>query len=124
MSFTHLQVRSGDSFMTSTICIDKLADKAKEMRFDALALTDEHVLYGAIPFYKAWQKNGIKPIIGMNVTVFYNDGDPEYCILLAKNNQGYQNLIRLSTQIQLSNQNGIEISELASYSNDLICILL
>ena len=124
MSFTHLQVRSGYSFMKSTITVEKLAEKAQEENFDALALTDEHVLYGAIPFYKACQQNGIKPIIGMNVTVTSSEDDPDYCILLAKNNQGYRNLIRLSTHIQLSQKNGIDHSELAPYSDDLICILI
>ncbi|SFB24931.1 DNA polymerase-3 subunit alpha [Lentibacillus halodurans] len=124
MSFTHLQVRSGYSFMNSTIMIDKLAARARELQFGALALTDEHVLYGAIPFYKACQKNGIKPIIGMNVKVTSADEEPDFCILLAKNNQGYQHLIKLSTRIQLSPKKGIEHTELESYSDDLICILI
>ncbi|GGJ96837.1 DNA polymerase III subunit alpha [Lentibacillus kapialis] len=124
MSFTHLQVRSGYSFMKSTITVEKLAEKAKELEFDALALTDEHVLYGAIPFYKACQQNGIKPIIGMNVMVTSSEEEPDYCILLAKNNHGYQNLIQLSTHIQLSHHNGIDHSELVSYSDDLICVII
>ncbi|WP_010532404.1 DNA polymerase III subunit alpha [Lentibacillus jeotgali] len=124
MSFTHLQVRSGYSFMKSTITVEKLAEKAREAEFEALALTDEHVLYGAIPFYKACQRNGIKPIIGMYATVTSEGEGPDYCILLAKNNQGYQNLIRLSTQLQLSQKDGIDHSELAYYSDYLICILI
>ncbi|TFJ93896.1 DNA polymerase III subunit alpha [Lentibacillus salicampi] len=124
MAFTHLQVRSGYSFMNSTITIEKLVKKARELQFDALALTDEHVLYGAIPFYKACQMNGIKPIIGMNVTVTSEGEHPDYCVLLAENNQGYQNLIQLSTHIQLSQTDAISHSELASYSDDLVCIIL
>ena len=50
MSFTHLQVKSGYSLMNSTITIPKLVERAHELNFDALALTDEGVLYGAIPF--------------------------------------------------------------------------
>ncbi|QKY69669.1 DNA polymerase III subunit alpha [Lentibacillus sp. CBA3610] len=124
MSFTHLQVHSGYSFLNSTITVDKLAAKAHELQFDALALTDEHVLYGAIPFYKACQQNGIKPIIGMSAKVTNDDEEPDACILLAKNNQGYQNLIKLSTHIQVSQKNSIEKSDLTFYSNDLICILV
>ncbi|WP_164668387.1 DNA polymerase III subunit alpha [Virgibacillus doumboii] len=122
MSFTHLQVRSGYSLMNSTITIDKLADKARELNFDAIALTDEHVLYGAIPFYKACKANGIKPIIGMSADVTVNE-ETEACILLAKNNDGYKNLIKISTRIQLSQKNSIELSELEKYSSHLICIL-
>ncbi|MFD1362246.1 DNA polymerase III subunit alpha [Lentibacillus salinarum] len=124
MSFTHLLVRSGYSFMNSTITIDKLASKARERQFNALALTDEHVLYGAIPFYKACQQNGIKPIIGMHVKMATDDDESDTCVLLAKNNHGYRNLIRLSTHIQLSQKDRISHSEMASYSDDLICIVV
>ncbi|GAB4074994.1 DNA polymerase III subunit alpha [Barrientosiimonas marina] len=124
MSFTHLQVHSGYSFMSSTITIDKLAERARELQFEALALTDEHVLYGAVPFYKACQKNGIKPIIGMHVRVNTNGSEPDLCLLLAKNNHGYENLIRLSTHIQLSQKKSISAEALTSYNEDLICIVI
>ncbi|TRM12939.1 DNA polymerase III subunit alpha [Lentibacillus cibarius] len=124
MSFTHLQVRSGYSFMQSTIDIDKLVEKARELQFDALALTDEHVLYGVIPFYKACKRNGIKPIIGMYVTVVYKDDNTDDCILLAKNSQGYKNLVKISTDIQNAQENGITKDRLESLSSDLICILM
>ena len=67
MSFTHLQVRSGYSFFNSTITIEKLVKRAKELEFKSIALTDEEVLYGVIPFYKHVTASGIKPIIGMVV---------------------------------------------------------
>ncbi|MFC4556670.1 DNA polymerase III subunit alpha [Virgibacillus kekensis] len=123
MSFTHLQVRSGYSLMNSTVTIDRLISKASELNFDALALTDENVLYGTIPFYKKCIQNGMKPIIGMAVTVEAGDDDHEACILLAKNNSGYKNLVRISTEIQLSAVNTFGREDLANLSNDLICIL-
>lgn len=122
MAFTHLQVRSGYSIMSSTITIDKLVKKARELQFDAIALTDDHVLYGAIPFYKACTANGIKPIIGMSVTVMTNE-ETQACILLAKNNKGYKNLIKISSHIQLSQEDRITLSELELHSDHLICIL-
>ncbi|KKE79053.1 DNA polymerase III subunit alpha [Bacilli bacterium] len=122
MAFTHLHVRSSYSLMDSTITIDKLIDKAKKLQFDGLALTDEHVLYGVIPFYKACVENGIKPIIGMTVFVEQNENMFEL-VLLAKNNKGYQSLTRLSSQIQLNQQKVISIEKLSGFTNDLIGIL-
>lgn len=123
MSFTHLQVRSGYSLMKSTIIIDRLVKKAKELGFDSLALTDEHVLYGAIPFYKACLQAGMKPIIGMTTFVEDEEENMIPCTLLAKNNHGYQSLIRLSTFIQFHDKTSIHLMDFKDYIDQLICIL-
>ncbi|WP_430784826.1 DNA polymerase III subunit alpha [Virgibacillus flavescens] len=123
MSFTHLQVKSGYSLMESTLTIDKLVEKAAEHNFNALALTDDQVLYGAIPFYKACKKHGIKPLIGMTVNVIDENTEASTCILLAENNHGYQQLLKLSSAIQISNNKNIELGELSSYTQGLIGIL-
>src|SRR5699024_12200686 len=81
MSFTHLQVRSGYSLMNSTLTIEKLVKRAKELNFKAIALTDENVLYGAIPFFQACKSNGLKPIIGMLTTVVSLNQEKDQCIL-------------------------------------------
>src|SRR5690625_562073 len=99
MTFTHLQIRTGYSFYQSTVQIEPLVERAKEMKFDALALTDEAVLYGAISFYQACLQHGIKPIFGLTLSL-YHEGDTVKCILLAKSNKGYKNLINISTNIQ------------------------
>ena len=77
--------------------------RAKELGMKAMAITDHGVMYGAIDFYKACKKEGIKPIIGCEVYVaprsrFDKESiDKQYyhLILLAKNNQGYKNLSKL-----------------------------
>lgn len=120
MSFTHLQVRSGYSLFNSTITIPKLIKRAKELQLHALALTDEEVLYGVIPFYRACVQNGIKPLIGMVIHLPFMDHTIP-CILLAKNNDGYKNLIQLSSHIQLENE--CTLSLLETLSDDLICII-
>src|SRR5690625_1267617 len=97
MTFTHLHVHSGYTFMGSTITIPKLIERAKQLKFKALALTDHHVLHGAVEFYKACIKANIKPIIGMTVTVTDPSEREETVILLAKNNYGYRELMQLST---------------------------
>ncbi|WP_106496929.1 DNA polymerase III subunit alpha [Lentibacillus sp. Marseille-P4043] len=122
-SFTHLQVRSGYSLMNSTITIDKLVEKAKDLGFQALALTDEQVLYGAISFYQACKEQGIKPIIGMIVNVKTADGAIDTCILLAKNNQGYQKLVSLSTYLQTNHYDAIEKENLINFTTGVIGIL-
>src|SRR5690625_2429741 len=112
MSFTHLQVRSGYSFLDSTITIEKLIKKASEMNFQALALTDEEVLYGTIPFYKSCLKQNIKPLIGMTINLNHSVTEVEQCILLAKNNNGFQQLSQISTIIQKGEQSGISMENL------------
>ncbi|WP_249870884.1 DNA polymerase III subunit alpha [Oceanobacillus saliphilus] len=123
MAYTHLQVKSGYSLMNSTATIPKLVERAHELKFDALALTDIEVLYGVIPFYRACKNYSIKPIIGM--TVYVRDVEEEEgipCVLLAKNNTGYHGLVKISTAIQLHGKNGILREELSEYSDQLICI--
>lgn len=123
MSFIHLQVTSGFSFFESTNTIEKLVERANELNFSALALTDTHVLYGAVAFYQACKKYQIKPIIGMSVNIITADQNSESCILLAKNNDGYKNIIHLSTYINTTKKDGILFSELHKFVSDLICIL-
>ncbi len=124
MSYTHLRVRSGFSLMNSTITIEKLIAKAKELQFSALALTDEQVLYGVIPFYKACLQANMKPIIGITMTITHGeDADESQLVLLAKNYQGYQNLIKLSSTIQIEGSKSISLEDLGTYTNELIGIL-
>ncbi|MEI3596971.1 MULTISPECIES: DNA polymerase III subunit alpha [unclassified Oceanobacillus] len=124
MSYIHLQVRSGYSLMNSTITIEKLLNKAKELQFPALALTDEGVLYGTIPFYRACQKAGIKPIIGLIVPVATDEqGSVSKLTLLAKDNNGYHQLMRLSTFLQTEDRAALSLEDLANHSAELIGIL-
>src|SRR5690625_2744004 len=111
MSFTHLQVRSGYSLLESTMTIERLVKKACDLNFNALALTDKEVLYGTIPFYQSCVAKGIKPIIGMVVDVICSDEEKEECILLAKNNNGYKQLVQISTMIQRQKHSGIQIKD-------------
>lgn len=120
MSFTHLQVRSGYSFFNSTITIEKLVKRARDLNLQALALTDEEVLYGVVPFYQKCTANKIKPIIGMVVNFPYKE-ETIPIILLAKTNHGYKNLIKISTQKQL--EGSIDEKFFEQVRSDLICII-
>lgn len=102
--FTHLHVHSHYSLLDGLAKIDELLDRAKELGMDSLALTDHGVLYGAIEFYEKAKKKGIKPIIGCEMYLAPNglamkrakiDDTRHHLILLAKNETGYKNLLKL-----------------------------
>ncbi len=108
--FVHLHTHSHYSLLDGLSQIGPLVKKTKEMGMDSLAMTDHGNLYGAIEFYQKAQKVGIKPIIGceMYVTEDMHSKQPSsdkrdyfHLVLLAKNNQGYQNLIKLVTASNL-----------------------
>ena len=75
MDFVPLQVKSSFSLLRSPIRINQLVTTAKERGYSAIALTDKNVLYGAIDFYNAAKKAGIKPVIGLQLTIALNNVD-------------------------------------------------
>ncbi len=104
MSFVHLHVHSEYSLLDGACRIGEMAVRAKELGQEALAITDHGVMYGAVAFYKACQKAGVKPIIGCEVYVaprarqgreYGIDSEYTHLILLCKNETGYHNLCRL-----------------------------
>jgi len=120
MTYTPLQIQSGYSFFNSMIQIDQLVDRASELGFSQLALTDEAVMHGVIPFYKACLAKNIKPIIGMMVNVNI-DNEIINATLLAKSKEGYKNLMKISTEIQFGKDCTLEM--LTAYCEDVICII-
>src|SRR5947199_5457493 len=110
--FVHLHLNTEYSLLDGACRVDRLMEKAHELKFPSLAITDHGVLFGAIDFYKAALEKGIKPIIGCEVYVApgsrlekktSSGGRDVYnhLVLLAKNETGYRNLIRLATAAQL-----------------------
>lgn len=108
--FTHLHVHSHYSLLNALPKISDLIEKAKEYELKALALTDNSNLYGAIEFYKECKKKDIKPIIGIDAYVSPRtrfdkergiDNSRIRLVLLAKNKEGYVNLIKLVTYAHL-----------------------
>ncbi|MDG5786986.1 DNA polymerase III subunit alpha [Evansella sp. AB-P1] len=103
MSFVHLHVHSEFSLLHSSAKIKELVFKAHELGFHSLALTDKDAMYGVIPFYKECMKYNIKPIVGVELAYAEEDQDvtekhSHRILLLAKNNKGYQSLLRLTTK--------------------------
>lgn len=125
MEFTHLHVNTEYSLLKGAAKIESLVKRAKELQFSSLAITDQNVMYGAIPFYKACQKIGIKPIIGLELSVVGENQAETRIILLAKSKKGYKNLLKLSSIVQVlpsSSVKKIEKKHLFNYSEDLIAI--
>ena len=130
--FTHLHVHTHYSLLDGLGKIDNLLERAKSFNMDSLAITDHGTMYGVIEFYQKAKKAGIKPIIGCEFYLAPNglenkrprvDEDRFHLILLAKNNQGYQNLMKLVTEAHLKGfyyKPRIDLKILKKYSKGLI----
>ena len=101
-NFVHLHVHTEYSLLDGLTKIKNLVNTVKEMGMNSIAITDHGNMYGAIEFYKACKKAEIKPIIGCEIYTTSNrlDKSPNnrrsnHLILLAKNTQGYKNLMTL-----------------------------
>jgi DNA polymerase-3 subunit alpha len=110
--FVHLHLHTEYSLLDGACRLDRLMDRAHELKFPALSITDHGVLYGAIDFYQAARNKGIKPIIGCEVYVAPSSrlekrttsgGRDVYhhLVLLARDETGYQNLVKLVTAAHL-----------------------
>ncbi len=132
--FTHLHLHTHFSLLDGMSRMPELMDRAKELGFEAIALTDHGVLYGAIEFYEEARSRGIKPIIGCEVYVATRsrfDKEPKlddrqyHLTLLAKDNQGYSNLVKLATQAQLDGfyyKPRVDHELLEQYHEGLVCL--
>lgn len=134
INFTHLHVHTQYSLLDGSSKINELVKKTKELGMDSIAITDHGVMYGAIDFYKAALKVGIKPILGCEVYVasgsrfnktYSKENTYYHLVLLAENNEGYQNLIKL---VSLGFTEGfyykprIDLDILKKYSKGIIAL--
>ncbi len=130
--FVHLHVHSEFSLLDGLSRLDHLARRAKELNMPALALTDHGTMYGTIDFYRTCRREGIKPIIGVESYVAarsMTDRDPDldrsryHLLLLAQNQTGYQNLLKIVSAAQLEGyyyRPRTDHSYLAAHSEGLI----
>ncbi|HEX6977493.1 MAG TPA: DNA polymerase III subunit alpha [Patescibacteria group bacterium] len=133
--FIHLHLHTEYSLLDGLSKISKLMKKVKEMGMDSVAITDHGAMYGAIEFYKEAKKEGIKPIIGIETYVSLVDhtkrpekqsgeGKNYHLLLLAKNEEGYKNLMKISSIAQLEGyyyRPRIDHEVLKKYSKGIIC---
>lgn len=135
MSFVHLHCHSEYSLLDGAIRVDDLVGKAAELGMPAVALTDHGNLYGAVSFYQAAKKKGVRPIVGCEV--YLSPGsmrdrnassgkDAAYHFtLLAANDTGYQNLVKLVSAAHLEGfyyKPRVDKARLAEHSSGLIAL--
>ncbi len=135
MNFTHLHVHTEYSLLDGSGKIKEMVARTKELGMDSLAITDHGVMYGVIDFYKACLAEGIKPIIGCEVYVAPNsrfDREPGasedryyHLVLLAENNTGYQNLMKIVSRGFLEGfyyRPRVDYEVLSQYSEGIIAL--
>lgn len=129
--FTHLHVHTLYSLLDANIKLDDLFKRVKELGQTSIAITDHGNMYGSVEFYKTAKKYGVKPIIGCecyicsDVTIMSKTNTMYHLILLAKNEQGRQNLqhlVKESTQYKFNKRHRIDFSMLEKYHEGLICL--
>jgi DNA polymerase-3 subunit alpha len=132
--FVHLHLHTEYSLLDGACRLDKLMERAHELKFPALAITDHGAMHGVIEFYQAARAKGIKPIIGCEVYVAPGsrlerkkvEGDKYHHLgLLAKDETGYKNLIKLTTAAHLEGyyyKPRIDKEILAAHSEGLIAL--
>ena len=132
--FVHLHTHSHYSLLDGLSKVDRLVELAKEYKMPAFAITDHGNMYGAIEFYKTAKKAGIKPILGVEAYIAERgrkdkeaglDNKRYHLTLLAKNLQGYQNLIKLVTIANLEGyyyKPRMDKEVLRKYSEGIICL--
>ncbi|WP_130807687.1 DNA polymerase III subunit alpha [Senegalia massiliensis] len=105
--FTHLHLHTEYSLLDGASRLDKLMDRVEQLGMDSVAITDHGVMYGVVDFYKKAKKRDIKPIIGCEVYISKGDyrrkdrdkdKSQYHLVLLAENNTGYRNLIKIVSE--------------------------
>jgi len=134
MGFVHLHVNTEYSLLYGECRLDKLCEKVKLHEQSAVAITDIGNLFGAVGFYKQCKKNGIKPIIGCEMSISIrsrydrlkrNNGEVSSIVLLVKNEKGYKNLVKLVSASYLDGNDinpRIDRELLEKYSSGLILL--
>ena len=109
MSFAHLHVHTEYSLLDGFSNIKKLVKRVKELEMPAVAITDHGTMFGVMDFYKAAVGEGVKPIIGVEAYMAARgmqdrdsklDRSSYHLLLLAENETGYRNLLRISSAAQ------------------------
>ena len=130
MPFVHLHTHSEYSLLDGAAKIERLVARAKELEMPALALTDHGNMYGAVEFYRAANKAGVKPVLGCEVyftpgSRLVRDGKPDlyHLLLLARNEEGYRNLMAIVSDAWVSGfyyKPQVDLELLQHYSKGLI----
>ena len=113
-----LCIKSGYSFLSSTLKIDDIIAYAKNNNYTALGLVDHNVMYGSKEFYDKCIANSIKPIIGIELDI-----EDFLICLLAKDDAGYKNIVKLSSKINNGKDSYLSIDDLINNKEGVIAIV-
>lgn len=129
MGVVGLQNLSSFTLLESPTKVEDLAENAKKKGYSALALTDINITYGLVDFYKAAKNAGIKPLLGMQLRIngMIDEANKYDLIVIAQDDQGYKNILRLSSAVNLLTENGekdniLRLEELKKYLGHLVLI--
>ena len=133
MSFAHLHVHTMYSLLDGMCRMNEVVSRAKDLGTTSLAITDHGKMYGIVHFYKECIKQGIKPIIGCEVYVNPTDRmlknsenkHDYHLVLLAKNNEGYKNLLKIVADSELNGfyyRPRTDLSVLRQYGKGIIAL--
>lgn len=125
--FVHLHLHSEYSLIDGIIRIEELVERAAELNFPAIALTDISNLFGLIKFYRLAREKGIKPIVGSEIKLVGGESNAVApLVLLVKDKKGYKNLTRIVSKAYIEGQsNGeplVKIEWLSEFSDGLIAL--
>ena len=133
-NFVHLHVHTQYSLLDGAAEINQLLRKVKELGMPAVAITDHGVMYGCLKFYQQALEYGVKPILGCEIYVAPRrltdkvakvDDNPTHLVLLAENNEGYRNLLKLVSIAHLEGfyyKPRVDLETLREYSQGLIAL--
>ena len=122
INYIPLRTTSQYSLLEGAMQIESIVNKAINHKIPAIGLTDRNNLFGALEFSEKLIEKGIQPIIGCNLS-FYNQKMDGSIVCLAKNEEGYKNLIRLSSELFLSNgDEKLKLSKLSDFNEGLILL--
>ena len=122
INYIPLRTTSQYSLLEGAMQIESIVNKAINHKIPAIGLTDRNNLFGALEFSEKLIEKGIQPIIGCNLS-FYNQKMDGSIVCLAKNEEGYKNLIRLSSELFLSNDDEkLKLSKLSDFNEGLILL--
>ena len=122
LNYIPLRATSQYSLLEGAMQIESIVNKALNHKIPAIGLTDRNNLFGALEFSEKLIEKGIQPIIGCNLS-FYDQKMDGSIVCLAKNEEGYKNLIRLSSELFLSNDSEkLNLNKLSDFNKGLILL--
>lgn len=117
----HLNVHTAYDLLRSSLKVEEAVLRAKELGYNAIAITDLHVMYGIPQFYDVCVKHNIKPLLGMSV-VLTDELTELMAVVIAKSDKGLKQLFRLSSEIMMNQHQHVSIQTFKSLASDVVVI--